>query len=94
MDRHPNIMNAASNLLGICFLLITGLSVTRSNGRSFADEVAWVAALCFLISLFLAYVAIRRQDEHAWQSVWADRIFMLGVLALLLATVVVGFAFR
>ncbi len=44
MDRHSNIMNAASNLLGISFLLITGLSVTRSNGQSFGGEVAWVSA--------------------------------------------------
>ncbi|MDB5462710.1 MAG: hypothetical protein JWP23_1099 [Phenylobacterium sp.] len=40
MDRHPNIVNAASNLRGICFLIIAGLSLTNSNSRSFADEIA------------------------------------------------------
>lgn len=94
MERHPNIMNAASNLLGICFLVITGLSVTRSNGQSFADEVAWLAAICFLASVFLAYAAIRRGDEGGWQATWADRLFMVGVLALSLSVIVLGFAFR
>jgi cytochrome bd-type quinol oxidase subunit 2 len=92
MDRHPNIINAASNLLGICFLIIAGLSLTKSNSRSIADEVAWVAAVCFLASLALSYIAIRKQDEDAWQGIWADRIFLLGVAALTVSTLVVGFA--
>lgn len=92
MDRHPNILNAASNLLGISFLIIAGLSLTKSNSRSFADEIAWASAVCFLASIFLSYVAIRKQSDTAWQAIWADRIFMLGVATLTLATLVVGFA--
>jgi cytochrome bd-type quinol oxidase subunit 2 len=92
MDRHPNIINAASNLLGICFLIIAGLSLTKSNSRSIADEVSWVAAVCVLASLALSYIAIRKQDEDAWQGIWADRIFLLGVAALTVSTLVVGFA--
>jgi cytochrome bd-type quinol oxidase subunit 2 len=94
MDRHPNILNAASNLLGICFLIIAGLSLTKSNSRSFADEIAWVAAVSFLASIALAYIAIRNRDEEAWQAIWSDRIFMVGVGALTLSTLVVGFALR
>jgi cytochrome bd-type quinol oxidase subunit 2 len=94
MDRHTNIINAASNLLGICFLIIAGLSLTKSNSRSLADEIAWVAALCFLVSLSLSYVTVRHQNQEAWTSVWADRIFMVGVGALTLSTLVVGFAIR
>jgi cytochrome bd-type quinol oxidase subunit 2 len=92
MERHPNILNAASNLLGISFLIIAGLSLTKSNSRSWADEIAWGSAICFLASIFLSYVAIRKQDETAWQAIWADWIFMLGVAALTAATLVVGFA--
>jgi hypothetical protein len=92
MDRHPNILNAASNLLGISFIIIAGLSLTKSNGRSAADEIAWVSAICFLASIFLSYIAIRKHSETGWQAVWADWIFMGGVAALTLATLVVGFA--
>ena len=56
--------------------------------------IAWVAAICFLVSLALAYIAIRKQDEDAWQAIWGDRIFMLGVASLTLSTLVVGFALR
>ncbi len=94
MDRHPNIMNAASNLLGICFLIIAGLSLTKSNSSSLADEVAWLAAMCFLVCLALSYATIRKQDETSWQAVWSDRIFMLGVAILTLATLAVGLSMR
>lgn len=94
MDRHPNIINAASNLLGICFVIITGLSLTNSNSRSLADEVAWIAALCFLSSLGLSYIAIRKQAGDSWQAIWGDRIFIAGVLALTLSTLIVGVALK
>lgn len=91
MERHPSILNAASNLLGICFLIITGLSLTGSNSRSYADETAWVAAVCFLLSIAFAYSAIRSQRRHDWPAVWADRVFMIGVAALTLSMLIVGF---
>ena len=32
IDRNPQILNATSNLLGICFVVIGGLKLTNSNG--------------------------------------------------------------
>lgn len=92
MERNPNILNAASNLLGICFLIITGLSLTRSNSRSFADEAAWAAAVCFLLSIGLSYFAIRSDGRVARSAAWADRIFMLGIATLTTSILIVGFA--
>jgi len=92
MERFPNILNAASNLLGICFLIITGLSLTGSNDRSYADETAWASAICFLISIGLSYFGIRSERVEEGLSVWADRVFMLGIVVLTVSIVIVGFA--
>jgi len=92
MERNPNILNAASNLLGICFLIITGLSLTQSNSRSYADETAWAAAVCFLLSVGLSYYAIRTEPRAAPSAAWADRTFMLGVATLTTSILIVGFA--
>jgi hypothetical protein len=48
MPKHPHILNAASTLLGIALLLITGLNVARFS--SFGDEVAWAAAALLSVS--------------------------------------------
>jgi len=45
MHRPPYILSASTNLLGICFIIITGLKLVNANIRSYADEVAWLAAL-------------------------------------------------
>lgn len=94
MDRHPQILNASTNLLGICLGLITGLRLTNFGETSVGDEVAWAAALMFLLSPLNSFVVIRNNGGHDWQGVWADRIFLVGVCLLILATVLVGFAVR
>ncbi len=59
IDRHPHILNASTNLLGICFFVIGSLKFTNLNTKSFADEMAWVAAMLFFVSALVAYFAIR-----------------------------------
>jgi hypothetical protein len=87
MHRHPHILNAASNLLGICFVLIGALKFTRSNAQSFADEAAWVAAALFLASIAASYLAIRNEDANPWHNVVADIAFFLGILMLAIAMI-------
>jgi hypothetical protein len=89
LDRHPHILNASSNLLGICFVIITGLRITSHSAGTIGDEVAWVAALFFLASIGLPFSGIRR-NEQTWRDVWADRVFMGGVAMLTLAIVAIG----
>ncbi len=84
MDRHPNILNAASNLIGVCFFLITGLRFTNRTG-SWADEIAWGAAFLFLVSCGLSYLAIRHNSTDGVHVVWADRAFIAGLVMLFVA---------
>ncbi len=89
-SRHPHILNAASNLLGICFVIITGLKLTGSNPLSWADEIAWAAAVCFVASIALAYLGIRYDDRVPWQARWAERAFVSGVGALFLSVLILA----
>jgi nicotinamide riboside transporter PnuC len=88
MHRHPHVLNASSNLLGICFVLIGALKLTRSNAGSFADETAWAAAAMFLVSIVASYAAIRNNDTNWWQNLAADVTFFGGVGLLALAMVI------
>jgi hypothetical protein len=92
MDRHPNILNAASNLLGISFVIIAGLKLTNSNSRSFADELAWLSALLFIASVYLSYWSIRRARNDIWHARWGERLFIAGIGVLTLAILVLAFA--
>lgn len=88
MHRSPHILNVSSNLLGITLLIIAGLHLTNRAAQSFADEIAWLGAICFLASCFLSYLAISAAGPKL--ETWADRIFLLGMTVLFCAIVVLA----
>lgn len=91
MDKHHHILNAASNLLGISLVIVTGLKVSGHAGRTFADEMAGVAAFCFAASCLLSYGAIRKDGATETLERWADRVFLVGLVAVVTAVAIVFF---
>ena len=91
MPKHPHILNAASNLLGIALIIVTALHVARRNPHSVADEIAWLSAVCFSLSCLLSYFAIRAEPRSTPYELWADRIFLAGLFSLLLAVTTLAF---
>lgn len=89
-DRPANILNAASNLLGIALVLIAGLNVAHVAGQGFADDVAWVAAVCLALSCLLSYLTLRHERRRETIERWADRIFLAGLFALFGSIVVLA----
>ncbi len=85
MDRHPHILNASSNLLGICFVIIGALKLANVNARSYADETTWAAAACFLTSIAASYSAIRSDAGNSWLNTVADAAFFGAIFLLALA---------
>jgi len=85
--RPPYILSASTNLLGICFVIITGLRLANANVRSYADEVAWLAALLLFVAALSAYLSIR--NEHGgWGVRLADAAFLGGMTVLAVAVVI------
>ncbi len=87
-ENQPHILNAASNLLGICFVLITGLKIAKSDQSTLTDEITMFAALSFLGSCVVSYVAMRSNREARSYERAADAMFLLGLLALFFAVVI------
>jgi predicted transporter len=94
-QRTSHILNAASNLLGIALVIIAGLNVSHAARNGIADEIAWVAAICLGASCFMSYVALREEQVRRTRAEkWADRVFLLGLLALIASIVVLAFESR
>ena len=88
MHRPPYILSASTNLLGICFIILTGLKLANANARSYADEVAWLAALLLFGAALNAYLAIRNQGARVWQEQVADTAFLGGMTALAASVII------
>ena len=82
-EKSQLILNAASNLLGVSLVIVTGLHITAVSERSIADEVAMAAAALLTASCFLSYQSIRGGPD--WYERVADRIFLLAQLLLFAA---------
>lgn len=94
MHRPSQILNAASNLLGIALVIIAGLNVSHVARSSLADEIAWLAAVSLATSCLLSYLAIRHERRARSTERWADRIFLLGLAALIGSIVVLALTNR
>lgn len=62
-EKSPHILNASSNLLGFCLLIITSLKITNSDKTTYLDEFAGAAALFFVISCIFSFLAIRAHEK-------------------------------
>lgn len=83
--KQPHILNASSNLLGICFVLITGLKLSKASDNTFADEISLLAALCLLASCTLSYIAMRGTKNSQRCETIADYCFLIGLFSLFVA---------
>jgi hypothetical protein len=91
MDTNHHILNAASNLLGISLLIIAGLHIGSAAAKTFADEIAWVAAICFSAASVLSYFSIRSSHGERLEKL-ADKVFISGLLSLMTSVAVIGFS--
>jgi hypothetical protein len=85
--KQPHILNAASNLLGICFVLITGLKLTRTSETTLADEISLFAALGLLGSCVLSYISLRSVKNTDRLEKIADYLFLVSLVLLFAAIV-------
>jgi hypothetical protein len=82
---NPHIRNAAANLLGVSLIIVVAIDLTDFQARSIADEMALIAALFFGASCILSHLSTRKIEENDHLGPIADRIFIAGLLTLILA---------
>ena len=63
MGRNGHILNAASNLMGIALLIVTGINITDEAQRTYADETATFAAVLLAVSCLLSYLSLRSDER-------------------------------
>lgn len=91
-DKSPHILNASSNLLGFCFIVLTSLRVLNLNGKTIIDELTSVAMILFMISSVLSFLSIRNSkiNRYHFEKI-ADIIFLTGLFFLFAITMLITF---
>jgi hypothetical protein len=84
----PEILNAASNLLGFCFILLTSLKFFKLSEQTLVDELVACALVLFIASCVLAFLSIRKGENSKGKIEKAAEYSFLGGLVLLFGTVI------
>lgn len=92
-QKSPHILNAASNLTGICFILITSLRIFSNRGeRTIIDEAAALAILFFMTSCILSFLSMRSSGTRSnTLETYADYVFLSGLGLLFVVTLLFVF---
>ena len=89
-DIQSDILNAASNLLGICFVLVAGIRAGGLHNGTYLDEFVIVAAGFFVGSCVLSYASIRARNARRRLGGIADTFFLIGLALLTVAVLGYG----
>lgn len=87
-----HILPAASNLLGLCFLILTLKKIWKVNtvGR-FIDKLDGVTILIFLAASLFSYASMRAARRGELYERIADIVFLSGLVLLALIAFVTAF---
>lgn len=89
-ETSPHILNASSNLLGICFILLTSLKLFKLSEATIVDEIVSVATVFFMASCIFSFLSIRLNSERGIKfERAANVIFMLGLFNLFASTMMI-----
>lgn len=93
LNKSSHILNASSNLVGFCFIVLTSLTIFQKNSLTFIDECTTLALIMFVFSTLFSFLSIRSNNKrrsNIYERI-ADIIFLVGLLSLLVTILLITF---
>ena len=90
--KSPHILNASSNLLGLCFIVLTSLKLMKLSDVTLIDEMTTCTTILFMASCILSFMSIRGsfRKSKLWENI-ADLLFLGGLGMLFVTTILFSF---
>lgn len=91
MSRH--ILPTASNLLGICFIILNFVKIWKIGHIEviIIDKLVGISMVLFLTACLLSYASMRVHKRSDLYEKGADLIFLLGLVSLTVIAVISAF---
>lgn len=83
--RAPHVLNASSNLIGICFLVITSLRFFSKSSLTIIDELSALAMVFFMTAALLSFLSLNRTEKRGIVLERVASFFFLAGLIILFA---------
>jgi hypothetical protein len=89
ISRH--ILPTSSNLLGLCFVILTFIKLSKIADETIIDEIIGVVIFLLLVSSILSYISMRAKRKYELYEKIADIIFLVGLCLLAVISLVIVF---
>ncbi|MGI8951380.1 MAG: hypothetical protein ACR2FN_07320 [Chitinophagaceae bacterium] len=90
----PHVLNTSSNLLGLCFIVLTSLKVLKLSGYTLIDEFTAVTTIFFITSSILSFLSIRTSKRVGIIYIKiAEVTFLAGLSLLFIIMMLITFNF-
>jgi hypothetical protein len=92
-SKSTQMLNTSSNLLGLCFIVLTSLKVLNLKQTTLIDEFSAIATITFMASSILSFLSIRSRNDkrsNRYENV-AEFFFISGLSILFITTMVIAF---
>jgi hypothetical protein len=86
-----HILPTSSNLLGLCFVILSFIKIMKLGNETLIDELVAIAIILFFISSFFSYVSMRSNSRVELYEKIADNIFLIGLFILSIGAIMVAF---
>jgi hypothetical protein len=86
-----HILPTSSNLLGLCFVILSFIKILKLGKETVVDELVVVAIVLFFISSFCSYASMRSIKWSESYEKIADTIFLIGLFILSIGSVLVAY---
>ena len=92
-DKSPHILNTSSNLLGICFLVLTYIKALKFSNETVIDSFTTFAIVFFMTSSLLSFLSMKSNSikSSALYETIADYIFLAGLFFLFVIAMLISF---
>ncbi|WP_047538295.1 hypothetical protein [Methylotenera versatilis] len=91
-DISRHILPVSSTMVGVCMTVITVMQlVPKGKVASWADDLIAIDGLFFLASTIFSYWSLRSDNNTAKTEAFADRLFLLGMILMVIVSFLVAF---
>ena len=91
-NKSPHILNTSATLLGLCFVVLTSITVMKLREASIIDELTTVAIVLFMTSCILSFLSMRNNAKPLPRlEYFADMVFLAGLACLFLTAMFISF---
>lgn len=85
--KAPINLNASSNLLGLCFVVLSYIKVMNLSDKTVVDNIIIFAFIAFMGSCILCFLAIRTKSNRSQLYEDAADYFFFSGLGLIFVTI-------